>query len=110
MSKRPREKIKLPKYTVLSLEEAIRLIICVAFDVVEYAVPILLTPIVGDVLDIAGVGLGIALFGWLGLISIVELLPLVDYFPVFILMWIVWYYLRKQEEKERLEKLKEKWK
>jgi len=110
MSKKAREKFELPKYTVLTLDEALRLAICVAFDVAEYAFPILLTPIVGDILDIAGVGLGIALFGWFGLISVVELLPLVDYFPVFILIWVVWYYLRKQEEKERMEKLKEKWK
>ena len=110
MSKKAREKFELPKYTTLTLDEAIRLVICVAFDVAEYAVPILLTPIIGDILDIAGIGLGIALFGWLGLISVVELLPLFDYFPVFTFMWIIWYYLRKQEEKERLEKLKEKWK
>lgn len=110
MSERTREKFKLPKYTILTLDEAIRLIICVVFDVAEYAFPILLTPIIGDILDIAGLGLGIALFGWLGLISIVEFLPLVDYFPVFILTWIVWYYMKRQEEKERVEKLKEKWK
>lgn len=110
MSERAREKLKLPKYTVLTLDEAIRLIICVAFDVAEYAFPILLTPIIGDILDIAGIGLGIALFGWLGLISIVEFLPLVDYFPVFILTWTVWYYMKRQEEKERVERLKEKWK
>ena len=110
MSRKGKEKFKLPKYTTLSLDEAIRLIICVAFDVAEYAVPILLTPVIGDVLDIAGVGLGLALFGWLGLISVVELLPLFDYFPVFILIWVVWYYMKRQEEKERLQKLKEKWK
>ena len=65
MSKKAREKFELPKYTILTLDEAIRLVICVAFDVAEYAVPILLTPIIGDILDIAGIGLGIALFGWL---------------------------------------------
>jgi len=110
MSERTREKFELPKYTILTLDEAIRLIICVVFDVAEYAFPILLTPIIGDILDIAGIGLGIALFGWLGLISIVEFLPLVDYFPVFILTWIVWYYMKRQEEKERVERLKKKWK
>ena len=110
MSKKAREKFELPKYTTLTLGEAIRLVICVAFDVAEYAVPILLTPMIGDILDIAGIGLGIALFGWVGLISVVELLPLFDYFPVFTFIWIIWYYLKRQEEKERVEKLKEKWK
>jgi hypothetical protein len=110
MSEKARKEFKLPKYTVLTLDEAVRLMICVAFDVVEYAIPILLTPIIGDILDIVGLGVGIVLFGWFGLISILEFLPIVDYFPVFILMWTIWYYLKKQDEKEKLARLKEKWK
>ena len=104
------KELRFLKYTSLTLDEAIPLIICIAFDVAEYAFPFLLAPIIGDILDVVGVGLGLFLFGWLGLISILEFLPIADYFPIFILMWAIWYYLKKQKEKEELEKLKEKWK
>ena len=110
VSTETKEEFSLPKYTALTVDEIVRLMACVVFDVAEYAFPILLTPIVGDVLDIVGIGVGIVLFRWFGLISILEFLPMVDFFPVFIFTWIVWYYVKKQEEKEKLERLKEKWK
>ena len=110
LTSRTVEGLKLQKYTSLTLDEIIRLIIVVVFDVSEYALPILLTPIIGDVLDIVGVGLGIFFFGWYGLISLIEFLPFVDYFPVFILTWFIWYYAKKTKEKEHLEKIKEQWK
>jgi hypothetical protein len=102
--------LKLHKFTSLTEDEIIKLIICVIFDIAEYALPILLMPIIGDILDIAGIGIGIYLFGWLGLISLLEFLPFFDYFPFFILTWVIWYYLKKQSEKEQIERLKDKWK
>ena len=110
MGKGTREALKPPKYIALTIDEVTRLIICVMFDVAEYAFPILLAPIVGDILDILGLGVGIIMFGWIGLLSILEFLPMADIFPVFIVMWIVWYFLKRQEEKTELERLKEKWK
>ena len=104
------KEFKLQKYTSLTLDEVVRLIVSVAFDVVEYAFPILLMPIIGDVLDIVGIGLGIFFFGWYGLISLLEFLPFVDYFPVFILTWFIWYYVKKEKEKEHTEKIKKQWK
>jgi hypothetical protein len=100
----------LPKYSPFSTDEILRLFICVIFDIAEYVFPILLMPFVGDILDIAGIGLGLTLFGWYGLISLIEFIPLIDYFPVFILIWIVWYNIKKQKEKEFISKQKEKWK
>jgi hypothetical protein len=67
-------------------------------------------PIFGDILDITGIGIGLFLFGWLGLISLIEFIPFFDYFPFFILTWLIWYFLRKQNEKERIQRLKDKWK
>lgn len=110
MSKEEIREFKPPKYIALTLDEATRLMACVALDVAEYAVPFLLAPVVGDILDIVGVGAGITMFGWIGLLSILEFLPMADIFPLFILTWIIWYYLRKQKEKEELERLKEEWK
>lgn len=110
MSKEEQKELKLPKYTVLTLDEATRLIVCVALDIAEYAFPVLLAPIVGDILDIAGIGMGIVMFGWTGLLSLLEFLPGADIFPIFIFTWLIWYYMKKQEEKARIERLKEKWK
>jgi hypothetical protein len=104
------KELKLQKYTSLTSDEILRLVVAVAFDVAEYVFPVLLAPITGDILDIAGVGLGIFFFGWYGLISTLEFLPFVDYFPVFILTWFIWYYVKKEKEKEHTEKIKKQWK
>jgi hypothetical protein len=79
------------------------------FDLVELAIPILLTPLVGDTIDIMGFWAGILMFGWIGCLSILELVPMADYFPVFILTWAVWYYRKKRREKIELEKIQKKW-
>ena len=110
--RRPLERkmeLRPPKYFMLTFEEFIRLIICVVFDIVEFAVPILLGPIVGDALDIVGFWTSISLFGWVGCLSILELVPGADYFPVFVLTWTIWYYRKKMREKIKREKMRKKW-
>jgi hypothetical protein len=107
VNSKKRTAFRLPKYISMSLDEAVRLIICVLFDVAEYVVPVLLAPFLGDVLDIVGIGVGILLFRWVGLMSILEFLPFVDIFPIFILTWITWFYLKKKEE---ARKIREEWK
>ena len=72
MTKEARKEYTIPRYSGLTLDEAARLLICIILDIAEYAVPILLTPLVGDTLDIFGTILGIILFGWYGIISILE--------------------------------------
>jgi hypothetical protein len=89
MNSEKRIEFKTPRYVSLSLDEAVRLMICVLFDVAEYAVPILLIPVVGDVLDIVGIGLGLLMFGWIGLFSILEFIPMADIFPIFIFIWVI---------------------
>jgi hypothetical protein len=110
MNSEKKMEFKPHRYVSLSLDEAVRLMICVLFDVAEYAVPILLIPVVGDVLDIVGIGLGMLMFGWIGLFSILEFIPMADIFPIFIFIWIIWYYMKKEKEKEQQRKYKEKWK
>ena len=110
MNSEKKMEFKPPRYVSLSLDEAVRLMICVLFDVAEYAVPILLIPVVGDVLDIVGIGLGMFMFGWIGLVSILEFIPMADIFPTFIFIWIIWYYMKKEKEKEQQKRFKEKWK
>lgn len=110
MNSEKRIEFKPPKYVSLSLDEAVRLMICVLFDVAEYAIPVLLTPMVGDVLDIVGIGAGILMFGWIGLLSILEFIPMADILPIFISTWIIWYYMKKEKEKEQQRRYREKWK
>ena len=101
---------KPPKYIALSMDEAVRLIICVILDIAEYIVPVLLSPITGDVLDLVGIGAGIIIFRWIGLVSLLEFLPGADIFPIFIITWIIWYYFKREGEKDKEERIKEEWK
>ena len=101
--------VKTPKYLMLTVEEFVRLIICIVFDVVEFAIPILLSPLVGDAVDIVGFWAGILMFGWVGCLSLLELVPMADYFPIFLVTWAVWYYRKKRREKRELEKIQKKW-
>ena len=98
-----------PKHVMLTSAEFIRLMICIVFDVVEFVVPILLGPLVGDTLDIVGFWAGILMFGWIGCLSLVELVPWADYFPVFVFTWGVWYYRKRKREKTEQDKLLKKW-
>jgi hypothetical protein len=109
LGKRIEKEFKPPKYVMLTLDELIRLIICVILDVVEYAVPILLAPVVGDMLDVIGIVAGIIMFGWIGFLSIIEFVPMADILPIFVLTWAIWYYLKKKREKREIKEWKKKW-
>lgn len=98
-----------PKMVILTSEEITRLVICVMLDLVEFAFPILLSPFVGDILDVLGFGVGILMFGWIGCLAIFELVPFADYFPIFFIMWVIWYYRKKRKERVELDDLQKKW-
>lgn len=101
---------KPPKHVILTFDELVRLIVCIVFDLVEYAIPILLGPLVGDVLDIVGIGAAVLMFGWIGSLSLLEFLPMADILPIFVFTWFVWYYFKKRREKREKEELQKKWK
>ena len=91
-------------------DEAIRLLICMFFDLIEYISPVLLAPILGDAIDVLGFGLGIFLFRWIGLLSLLEFFPYADVLPIFIITWIIWFLLKKQKEKDAYLRLQQEWK
>ena len=95
MEKRREEFKSFPKYFVFAEEELLYLIVCIVLDVSEYMVAILLLPLVGDFLDLAGIFVCLVMFRWVGIISMLELVPGVDILPIFIITWLVWYSLRK---------------
>lgn len=100
---------KPPKYVMIPLDVLVRLIVCVIFDVAEFLFPIFLIPLVGDMLDVVGLGVGLLMFGWVGGLAALEFLPMADYFPIFISTWALWYYLQRERARREREKLEKKW-
>lgn len=70
-------------------------------DISEYMVAVLMMPVMGDLLDIGGIVACLLMFHWIGIISLFELVPGADVFPIFIITWLVWYFIRKQKENIR---------
>jgi len=87
-----------------SYGELINLIICIFLDVLDYVLPILRTPLIGDLFDILGLAIAVVLFGWLGLISLLEFVPSLDILPMSTVNWLAWVY-----SKRRREGFSEKW-
>ncbi len=101
--------ISEPWVVKLSWEELATLMLCLTLDFVEYLFPPLTTPLLGDLLDLVGVVSSFILFGWLGLITMLEVIPGLDILPLFTITWLCWYILKKRREKISIEELLEKW-
>ena len=100
MKQRDEEFKFFARYIVFTEDELLFLIVCIILDIIEYVVAILLLPMVGDFLDIAGIIACFVMFRWVGVVSLVELIPGADIFPVFIITWLIWYCLRKSRKKK----------
>jgi hypothetical protein len=82
---------KVPSiFEYISYGELIRLIICLVIDGIEYFIPILLTPLVGDIYDIIGLATSFYMFGWIGLFSALDLIPGLDILPINTITWLIW--------------------
>ena len=88
---------RYPRYIVFTEIEILFLVLCIILDVSEYIIAILLVPIFGDILDIAGIFGSLLMFGWFGFISILELIPGMDILPIFIITWTIWYLTKKRK-------------
>ncbi len=88
---------RVPQYFVFTEIEIGSLVLCVILDVIEYAAAILMMSLVGDIFDIVGILFCSVVFRWIGLVSFLELVPGADVFPVFIITWLVWYFLKKRK-------------
>ena len=89
--------VRVPQYFVFTEIELLSLIFCVILDVIEYAAVVLTMPVVGDVFDVVGILVCFSIFRWIGLVSLVELVPGADVLPIFIITWLMWYFLKKQK-------------
>jgi hypothetical protein len=94
----------------LNWDEFFFLLICVGLDVVEYIIPVLLVPLAGDILDFSGFIFSVFYFGWIGFVSLIELIPSLDILPSFIITWLIWYILKKRRDKIKVLEELEKWK
>ena len=88
----------VPRYFVFTEIELVTLIVCVFFDVIEYAAAVLTMPLIGDAFDFVGILFCFFMFRWIGLASLMELLPGADVLPIFIITWLMWYFLRKHKQ------------
>jgi hypothetical protein len=82
----------------LTYGEFMRLVISASIDAVEYVVPILSLPLIGDLFDIVGLSMSLYLYGWTGLVSALELVPGLDLLPLNVLTWVVWIIIKRQKE------------
>ena len=89
------------EYFVFSELELFSLILCIVLDISEYVATVLILPVVGDLLDVVGIIACLAMFRWIGIVSLFELVPGADIFPIFIITWLVWYFLKKRKKRAR---------
>ena len=82
----------------LSYAEFESLLICLSLDIIEYIIPILMLPLIGDVFDFVGIAVCLYLFRVLGLVSLLELVPGLDILPINSVTWFIWLILRRQRE------------
>ena len=95
-AKKTTSSIRVPQYFVFTEIELFSLVLCVILDIIEYAAVVLMIPVVGDMFDIVGILICIAIFRWIGLVSLVELVPGADVLPIFIITGLMWYFLKKK--------------
>jgi len=94
----------------LNWDELATLIVCVSLDVVEYIAPVLMMPVAGDFVDFAGIIFCVYFFSWVGFISLLELIPGMDFMPIFTLTWLVWYIYKRRDARIRIEQELDRWK
>jgi hypothetical protein len=91
-------------FEFISYGEFTRLVVCLTLDIVEYLLPFLLTPFVGDIFDVVGLVSSLFMFRWIGLIALLELVPGFDTLPINVLTWLIWVLNRRRGDLRYLMK------
>lgn len=84
--------------SIMTYSEFLKLVVCLSLDGIEYIVPFLLQPIIGDTLDIIGLVTCLYFFRWLGLLAVLELIPGFDILPINTLAWLLWFIITHRED------------
>lgn len=103
------ETVSAPWILKVSWEELTTLIVCLSLDILEFIAPMLLTPVLGDILDLAGFLFCAVYFNVIGAISLLELVPGLDVIPLFSLTWLTWYLYRRRKLRQRAEEHLGEW-
>jgi len=85
-------------FEFISYGEFTRLVVSLSIDVIEYIIPVLMLPLIGDLIDIVGVATAIYLYREVGLLALLELVPGLDFLPMNTVAWLVWLLLKRQRE------------
>jgi hypothetical protein len=93
----------------ISWEEFFTLMICLSFDLIEFFVPLFLTPLLGDVIDFIGFIFCVIYYNYLSVLALLELIPGLDIVPFFTITWLIWYYTRRRRLKIKLDQELEQW-
>ena len=101
--------LSAPWLTRLNWDELVTLLVCIGLDVMEYALPILMAPLMGDIPDLAGIAFCVFFFGWVGFVSLVELVPGLDVLPNFTITWLIWYLMKREKDQIRVMEELERW-
>lgn len=102
--------LSAPWLVRLNWDELVTLLVCVSLDVVEYAIPVMMIPLAGDIVDLAGVMFCVFYFGWVGFVALIEIIPGLDVIPIFTCAWLIWYIMKRRSARIRLEDELERWK
>lgn len=84
--------------STLTYGEFVRLVVSLSIDIIEYVVPFLLLPVVGTLYAIIGFATSLYLYGWIGLLAALDLIPGLHIIPMNTVTWVVWFIVKRQNE------------
>ena len=102
--------LSAPWLVRMTWDELITLFGCLLLDFIEIIFPLLQAPIMGDLLDLAGLVFCFTFFRWYGVVSLLEIVPGLDILPIYTMTWLIWYIFKRRNELSRLKGQLEKWK
>ena len=102
--------ISAPWLLRVSWLELMTLAVCLSLDVLEFIIPTLSMPVLGDIVDLTGFIFCYMYFGWIALITLLEVLPGLDIIPIFTSTWLIWYYFQRRRLRIRMAEELERWK
>ena len=83
---------------IMTYNEFSKLVVCFFLDIIEYVIPFLLQPLIGDMFDFIGLATCIYFFRWIGLFAVLELIPGFDFLPINLLTWLIWFIVTHRED------------
>ncbi len=78
----------------LSYGEFKRLTVCICLDGVEY-VFLFTVPVIGSIFGVGALGVSLVMFGWVGFISALDIIPRAYILPINTIAWFVWIIKRR---------------